>query len=93
MESLALPSPIPFILSLARRSLDCLRVMPGEKNVSSSPIHRRTKSAPSPWHGPILPCPIPFLFVAADKAVLRFEDLQQLVEFLRQEQTHHQEGR
>src|SRR5579863_8772522 len=60
MENLTSPSPIPFILYLARHFLCCLRAMPGEKSGSSSPIHRLTKSALFLWHGPILPHPIPF---------------------------------
>ncbi len=81
-----------FILSLARPFLCCLRALPGEKSGSSSPIRRRTKvrSLPLAWTN--LALPDPFRVGAGDTAVLRFEDLQQLVQLLRQEQTHEQEG-
>jgi hypothetical protein len=47
------------------------------------------RSLPLAWTN--LALPDPFLVVARGKAVLRFRDLQQLVQFLREKQTHHQE--
>ena len=47
------------------------------------------RSLPLAWTS--LTPPDPFLIVAAEQTVLRLKDLQQLVQFLRQQQTHHQE--
>jgi hypothetical protein len=47
------------------------------------------RSLPLAWTS--LAPPDPFLVVAAEPTVLRLKDLQQLVQFLRQQQTHHQE--
>jgi len=38
-----------------------------------------------------LALPDPFVVVAAGKAVLRFSDVQQLTQFLKEKQTHRQE--
>jgi hypothetical protein len=48
------------------------------------------RSLPLAWTN--LALPDPFLVVACWKAVLRWRDLQQLMQFLRQQQTHSQEG-
>lgn len=62
----------------------------GEERVFfADPQTHKLRSLPLAWTN--LALPDPFLVVAGDKAVLRFEDLQQLVQFLRQEQTHNQE--
>jgi hypothetical protein len=47
------------------------------------------RSLPLAWTN--LALPDPFLVIAGGQAVLRFRDLQQLVQFLRQQQTHGQE--
>jgi hypothetical protein len=63
----------------------------GEERVFfADPQTHKVRSLPLAWTN--LALPDPFLIVAADKAVLRFEDLQQLVQFLRQQQSHNQEG-
>lgn len=63
----------------------------GEERVFfADPQTHKVRSLPLAWTN--LALPDPFLIVAGDKAVLRFEDLQQLVQFLRQEQTRNQEG-
>ena len=63
----------------------------GEERVFfSDPQSHKVRSLPLAWTS--LAPPDPFVVVAGDKAVLRFEDLQQLIQFLRQEQTHNQEG-
>jgi hypothetical protein len=49
----------------------------------------KVRSLPLAWTS--LAPPDPFLVVAAEHTVLRLKDLQQLVQFLRQQQTHHQE--
>ena len=48
------------------------------------------RSLPLAWTD--LALPDPFLVVAGRKAVLRWKDLHQLAQFLRQQQTHRQEG-
>ena len=48
------------------------------------------RSLPLAWTN--LAFPDPFLVVAGGQAVLRWKDLQQLVQFLRQQQSHSQEG-
>ena len=48
------------------------------------------RSLPLAWTN--LAQPDPFLVVAAGKAVLRWSDLHQLAQFLRDKQTHSQEG-
>jgi hypothetical protein len=63
----------------------------GEERVFfADPQTHKVRSLPLAWTN--LAPPDPFLVVAATRAVLRFEDVQQLVQFLRQQQTHHQEG-
>jgi len=49
------------------------------------------RSLPLAWTN--LAFPDPFLVVAGGQAVLRWKDLQQLVQFLKQQQSHSQEGR
>ena len=62
----------------------------GEERVFfADPQTHEIRSLPLAWTS--LALPDPFLVVAAGKAVLRFEDLQQLVQFLRQKQIHRQE--
>jgi hypothetical protein len=48
------------------------------------------RSLPLAWTN--LALPDPFVVVAGGKAVLRWSDLHQLAQFLRQHQTHRQEG-
>ena len=48
------------------------------------------RSLPLAWTN--LALPDPFVVVAGGKAVLRWKDLQQLAQFLRQQQTQRQEG-
>jgi hypothetical protein len=55
----------------------------------ADPQTHKIRSLPLAWTN--LALPDPFLVVAGDNAVLRFEDLQRLVQFLKQEQTHNQE--
>ena len=55
----------------------------------SDPQTQQVRSLPQAWTS--LALPDPFLVVAAGKTVLRFSDLQQLVQLLRQKQTHGQE--
>ena len=63
----------------------------GEERVFfTDPQTHKVRSLPLAWTN--LALPDPFRIVAGDKAVLRFEDLQQLVQFLRQQQSHNQEG-
>ena len=66
------------------------RVAWGEERVFFSDPHtHQVRSLPLAWTN--LALPDPFLVVAAGKAVLRFSDLQQLTEFLKEMQTHDQE--
>jgi Family of unknown function (DUF5372) len=53
------------------------------------PQTQQVRSLPLAWTN--LALPDPFLVVACGKAVLRWKDLQQLIQFLRQQQTHRQE--
>ena len=55
----------------------------------SDPQTHQVRSLPLAWTS--LALPDPFLIVAAGKAVLRFSDLQQLMQFLKEKQTHGQE--
>ncbi len=55
----------------------------------SDPHTHQVRSLPLAWTN--LALPDPFVVVAAGKAVLRFSDLQQLTEFLKEMQTHDQE--
>ena len=54
------------------------------------PQRQEVRSLPLAWTS--LALPDPFLVVASGKAVLRWKDLQQLAQFLRDKQTHSQEG-
>ena len=63
----------------------------GEERVFfSDPQTQQVRSLPLAWTN--LALPDPFLVVADGKAVLRWSDLQQLAQLLRQKQTHGQEG-
>ena len=55
----------------------------------ADPQTQQVRSLPLAWTN--LALPDPFLVVAAGKAVLRFSDLQQLMQFLRGKQAHGQE--
>src|SRR5579864_6066803 len=55
MVSVILPSRIPFILSPVRVLFCSHSALPGEKSVSSLPIHRPIRSALSPWLGRVWP--------------------------------------
>ena len=57
----------------------------------SDPQTQEFRSLPLAWTN--LAPPDPFLVVAAGKAVLRLDDLHELVQFLRQKPTHSQEDR
>jgi hypothetical protein len=62
----------------------------GEERVFfADPQTHQVRSLPQAWTS--LAPPDPFLVVAAGKTVLRFSDLQQLAQLLRQKQTHGQE--
>ena len=56
----------------------------------ADPQTQQVRSLPLAWTNLVLPDP--FVVVAAGKAVLRFSDLEQLAQLLRQKQTHGQEG-
>ena len=56
----------------------------------ADPQTHQVRSLPLAWTN--LALPDPFLVVAAGKAVLRFSDVQQLTQFLKEKQTHGQEG-
>ncbi len=55
----------------------------------ADPYTQQVRSLPQAWTS--LALPDPFVVVAAGKTLLRFNDLQQLVQLLRQKQTHGQE--
>ena len=55
----------------------------------ADPQTHQVRSLPLAWTN--LALPDPFLVVAAGKAVLRFSDVQQLTQFLKEKQTHRQE--
>jgi len=62
----------------------------GEERVFfADPQTQQVRSLPLAWTN--LALPDPFVVVAAGKAVLRFSDLQQLTQFLKEKQTHRQE--
>jgi hypothetical protein len=62
----------------------------GEERVFfSDPCTHQARSLPLAWTN--LALPDPFVVVASGKAVLRFSDLQQLTQFLKQKQTRGQE--
>ena len=64
----------------------------GEERVFfADPQTQQIRSLPLAWTS--LALPDPFLVVAGGQTVLRLKDLQQLAQFLRQKQTHHQEDR
>ncbi len=63
----------------------------GEERVFfPDPQTQQMRSLPLSWTN--LALPDPFLVVAGGRAVLRWKDLHQLVQFLEQQQTHRQEG-
>jgi hypothetical protein len=63
----------------------------GEERVFfPDPQTHEARSLPLAWTS--LALPDPFLVVAAGKAVLRFSDLQQLTQFLKEKQTHRKAG-
>jgi len=63
----------------------------GEERVFfADPQTQQVRSLPLAWTN--LALPDPFLVVAAGKAVLRWNDLQQLAQLFRQKQPHGQEG-
>ena len=62
----------------------------GEERVFfADPQTQQVRSMPLAWTN--LALPDPFVVVAAGKAVLRFSDVQQLTQFLKEKQTHHKE--
>ena len=66
------------------------RVAWGEERVFFSDAHtHQIRSFPLAWTD--LALPDPFLVVAEGKAVLRFSDVQELTQFLREKPTHGQE--
>ena len=66
------------------------RVAWGEERVFFSDTHtHQIRSLPLAWTD--LALPDPFLVVAEGKAVLRFSDVQELTQFLREKPTHGQE--
>jgi len=66
------------------------RIAWGEERVFfADPRAHQARSLPLAWTN--LALPDPFLVVAVGKAVLRFSDVQQLTQFLREKQTHGQE--
>ncbi len=87
MVSIALLSLTLFILCQGKRFFCSHSALPGEKS-GCSHTHQ-VRSLPLAWTN--LALPDPFVVVAAGKAVLRFSDLQQLTEFLKEMQTHDQE--
>ena len=72
-------------------ALSSQRLAWGEERVffADQEAHQ-VRSLPLAWTN--LALPDPFLVVAAGKAVLRWKDLQQLSQLLRQQQSHRQEG-
>lgn len=56
----------------------------------ADPHTHQVRSLPLAWTN--LALPDPFLVVADGKAVLRWSDLEQLAQLLRQKQTYGQEG-
>ncbi len=62
----------------------------GEERVFfADPQTQQVRSLPLAWTN--LALPDPFVVVAAGKAVLRFSDVQQLTQFLKEKQPHRQE--
>jgi hypothetical protein len=67
------------------------RIAWGEERVFfSDPQTHQVRSLPQAWTS--LALPDPFMVEACGKAVLRFSDLEQLVQFLRRKDTRDQEG-
>jgi len=67
------------------------RVAWGEERVFfADPQTQQVRSLPLAWTN--LAPPDPFVVVAAGKAVLRWSDVEQLTQLLRQKQTRDQEG-
>ena len=63
----------------------------GEERVFfADPQTQQVRSLPLAWTNLVLPDP--FVVVAAGKAVLRFSDVQQLTQFLKEKQTHRKAG-
>ena len=63
----------------------------GEERVFfADPQTQQLRSLPLAWTN--LALPDPFVVVAAQQTVLRWKDLQQLAQLLRQKPTHHQEA-
>jgi hypothetical protein len=63
----------------------------GEERVFfADPQTQQVRSMPLAWTN--LALPDPFVVVAAGKAVLRFSDVQQLTQFLKEKQTHRKAG-
>jgi len=56
----------------------------------ADPQTQQVRSMPLAWTN--LALPDPFVVVAAGKAVLRFSDVQQLTQFLKEKQTHRKAG-
>ena len=56
----------------------------------ADPQTHQVRSLPLAWTN--LALPDPFVVVAAGKAVLRFSDVQQLTQFLKEKQTHRKAG-
>ena len=61
-----------------------------ERAFFSDPSTHLVRSLPLAWTD--LALPDPFVVVAAGTAVLRFSDVQQLTQFLKEKQTHDQEA-
>ena len=91
MVSIALPLRIPFTLFVVKPFFCCPSALRGreERVFFSDPQTHQVRSLPQAWTS--LALPDPFVVVAAGQAVLRFSDVQQLTQFLRQKQTHSQE--
>ncbi len=63
----------------------------GEERVFfADPYTHQVRSLPLAWTN--LALPDPFVVVASGKAVLRFSDVQQLTQFLKEKQTHRKAG-
>ncbi|HEY6409011.1 MAG TPA: hypothetical protein VIY29_16240 [Ktedonobacteraceae bacterium] len=91
MVSIALPLRIPFILFVVKPFICSHSTLRGreERVFFADPQTQQVRSLPLAWTN--LALPDPFVVVAAGKAVLRFSDVQQLTQFLKEKQTHPQE--
>jgi hypothetical protein len=90
MVSMTSPSPIPFILCGHTFPLLAQRFAWGEERVFFlDPQTQQVRSLPRAWTN--LALPDPFFVVAHGRAVLRWSDLHQLVQFLRHKLTHSQQ--